>query len=83
MIRNMLNATTSPNQTYRDKLMSVGGGMLLLRKGLLTPGLIGVASLAVGAYAIYRVSKAYSDRHTNGDTVTDMPDSKNHPAANE
>lgn len=78
-----MNSVSRPNQTYRDKLLSVGGGMLLLRRGLLAPGLVGVASLAVGAYALYRVGKAYNLRHASDDQVTDMPESKNHPAANE
>jgi len=34
--------------------MSLGGGMMLLRKGTARPGLIGAVSPAVGAYTLYR-----------------------------
>lgn len=59
MLKDLMNLSKNQNLTTRDQLMSFGGGLLLLRKGITRPGIIGVVSLTLGAVAIYRGAKAY------------------------
>lgn len=59
MLKDLMNVTKKQTLNTREQLMSVGGGLLLLRKGITRPGIIGVVSLAVGAVVIYRGAKAY------------------------
>ncbi|WP_339649431.1 hypothetical protein [Halopseudomonas pelagia] len=59
MLKDLMNVSKNQNLTTRDQFMSLGGGLLLLRKGITRPGIIGVVSLALGAAAIYRGAKAY------------------------
>lgn len=59
MLKDLMNVSKNQNLTTRDQLVSFGGGLMLLRKGLTRPGVIGVVSLALGAAAIYRGAKAY------------------------
>ncbi|MBB4820777.1 hypothetical protein HNP29_004172 [Pseudomonas alcaligenes] len=37
-----------------ERLVAIGGGILLIRKGVATRGLLGLADIIVGAAAIYR-----------------------------
>lgn len=69
MLKDLLNISKNQNLTTRDQFMSFGGGLLLLRKGISRPGVIGAVSLVLGAAAIYRGAKAYrahkNAQHTN------------------
>lgn len=64
MLKDLTNLT-KPVQSKAEQLMSMGGGMVLLRKGVSRPGIIGAVSLAVGAYTLYRGIKAYRASHNN------------------
>ncbi|WP_339846554.1 hypothetical protein [uncultured Halopseudomonas sp.] len=73
----MLNELTKlkkPIQSKTEQLMSMGGGMVLLRKGVTRPGIIGAVSLAIGAYTLYRGVKAYrasqNPGHGDGNMAT-------------
>ncbi|MFO7705786.1 MAG: hypothetical protein R6V43_11750 [Halopseudomonas sp.] len=59
MLKDLMNVSKKHTLNTREQLMSVGGGLMLLRKGITRPGIIGVVSLAVGAVVIYRGAKAY------------------------
>ncbi|BCG24517.1 hypothetical protein TUM18999_27080 [Pseudomonas tohonis] len=37
-----------------QRLVAIGGGLLLIRKGVATRGLLGLADILVGAAALYR-----------------------------
>lgn len=37
-----------------QRLVAIGGGLLLIRKGVATHGLLGLADILVGAAALYR-----------------------------
>ncbi|WP_373187603.1 hypothetical protein [Halopseudomonas sp.] len=65
MLKDLTNFTKKPSQNKLEQLMSMGGGVVLLRKGLTRPGIIGAVSLAVGAYALYCGYKAYRDHQDN------------------
>lgn len=65
MMKNLTNLTRKPRHNKVEQLMSMGGGMLLLRKGVTRPGVIGVVSLAVGAFALYYGIKAYRASHNS------------------
>ena len=49
MLKDLTNFTKKPVQNKAEQLMSMGGGMLMLRKGVTRPGIIGAVSLAIGA----------------------------------
>jgi hypothetical protein len=65
MLKDLTNFTKKPVQNKAEQLMSMGGGMLMLRKGVTRPGIIGAVSLAIGAYTLYRGIKAYRASHTD------------------
>jgi uncharacterized membrane protein len=60
MLKDLMNVSKNHNLTSREQLLSLGGGLLMLRKGITRPGVIGAVSLVLGAAAIYRGAKAYS-----------------------
>lgn len=74
MIKDLTNLTKKPSHSKAEQLMSMGGGMMLLRKGVTKPGIIGVVSLAIGAFTLYRGIKAYranhNDAHGNASMAT-------------
>lgn len=72
MLKDLMNVSKNQNLTTRDQLLSFGGGLLMLRKGITRPGIIGVVSLALGAVAIYRGAKAYQ-AHKNAQRVNEPP----------
>lgn len=72
MLKDLMNISKNQNLTPRDQLMSLGGGLLLLRKGISRPGIIGIVSLALGAAAIYRGTKAYR-AHKNAQRMNQPP----------
>ncbi|MBL4833923.1 MAG: hypothetical protein JKY26_08110 [Pseudomonas sp.] len=72
MLKDLTNFTKKPVQTKAEQLMSMGGGMLMLRKGVTRPGIIGALSLAVGAYTLYRGIKAYRASHTHEHATNNM-----------
>ncbi len=59
MIKNLTNLTEKLRQNKGQHLMSLSGGAMLLRKGMRRPGIIGVVSLALGAFTLYLGIKAY------------------------
>lgn len=59
MLKDLMNVSKKQTLNTREQLMSFGGGLMLLRKGITRPGIIGAVSLAVGAVVIYRGAKAY------------------------
>lgn len=86
MLKDLKNLK-KPIQSKTEQLMSMGGGAMLLRKGITRPGIIGAVSLAIGAYTLYRGIKAYRASHaidhagssmaTPAGTLTDQTKSSN------
>lgn len=72
MLKDLTNLTRKPVQSKTEQLMSMGGGMMLLRKGVTRPGIIGAVSLAVGAYTLYRGIKAYRASHNTDHSSGNM-----------
>ena len=72
MLKDLMNVSKNHNLTTRDQLMSFGGGLMLLRKGISRPGVIGAISLVLGAAAIYRGAKAYR-AHKNAQRFNEPP----------
>jgi hypothetical protein len=72
MLKNLTTLIKKPSQNKVEQLMSLSGAMVLLRKGVTRPGLIGAVSLAVGAYTLYRGIKAYKASHDANQTSIDM-----------
>lgn len=72
MLKKLKNVPKNHNLNPREQLVSLGGGLLLLRKGITRPGIIGVVSLALGAAAIYRGAKAYQ-AHKKAQQLNEPP----------
>ena len=73
MLKNLIPLSKKPTHHAVEQLMSLSGGMMLLRKGITRPGIIGAVSLAVGAYTLYRGVKAYRASHDTGIDRTMRP----------
>src|SRR5690554_7986028 len=63
-IRDLVKPPTH-NVTSTEKWLSIGGGLLLIGKGLRRPGPLGWAHLAVGAATVFRGVAAYSPASQN------------------
>ncbi|MBQ0742940.1 MAG: hypothetical protein KBT85_06535 [Pseudomonas sp.] len=72
MLKDLMNVSKNHNLTSREQLLSLGGGLLMLRKGITRPGVIGAVSLVLGAAAIYRGAKAYR-AHKNAQRFNEPP----------
>lgn len=57
-IRDLVKQPTH-NVTSTEKWLSIGGGLLLIGKGLRRPGPLGRAHLAVGAVTVFRGVRGY------------------------
>lgn len=58
-LRNKMSKPISHNVTGGEKWLSIGGGLLLIGKGLRRPGVFGLFNMVLGASAIYRGMRGY------------------------
>lgn len=58
-IRDLTRKPPVQNVTATEKWLSIGGGLMLIGKGLRRPGPLGWMHLAVGAATVYRGLRGY------------------------
>lgn len=58
-IRDLVGKPPTHNVTATEKWISIGGGLMLIGKGLRRPGPLGWAHLAIGAATVYRGMRGY------------------------
>lgn len=58
-IRALVSKPPTHNVTRTEKWVSIGGGLMLIGKGLRRPGPLGWVHLAMGAATIYRGVRGY------------------------
>lgn len=58
-IRDLTRKPPIHNVTATEKWLSIGGGMMLIGKGLRRPGPLGWLHLALGAATVYRGVRGY------------------------
>lgn len=60
LLRDLTRRPEAKNVSSTEKWVSIGGGLLLIGKGLARPGPMRLINLALGAAAIYRGARGYS-----------------------
>ncbi|GGI92208.1 YgaP family membrane protein [Halopseudomonas pertucinogena] len=58
-IRDLTRKPPTHNVTATEKWLSIGGGLMLIGKGLRRPGPLGWVHMAVGAATVYRGMRGY------------------------
>lgn len=60
ILRELTHKPDTANVTAMEKWLSIGGGLLLIGKGLARPGPMRLVNLALGAAAVFRGARGYS-----------------------
>ena len=60
ILRELTSKPSAKNVSSTEKWVSIGGGLLLIGKGLARPGPMRLINLALGAAAVYRGARGYS-----------------------
>lgn len=60
LLRELTHKPATTNVTAMEKWLSIGGGLLLIGKGLTRPGPMRLINLTLGAAAVYRGARGYS-----------------------
>ena len=60
ILRELTRKPAAKNVSSPEKWVSIGGGVLLIGKGLARPGPMRLINLALGAAALYRGARGYS-----------------------
>ncbi|SFL69479.1 hypothetical protein FA869_11500 [Halopseudomonas bauzanensis] len=60
ILRDLTRPPATKNVSSTEKWISIGGGLLLIGKGLARPGPMRLVKLALGAAAVYRGARGYS-----------------------
>jgi len=58
-LRELVGKPPTHNVTPTEKWISIGGGLMLIGKGLRRPGPLGWVHLAIGAATVYRGLRGY------------------------
>lgn len=58
-IRDLTRKPTTQNVSTTEKWVSIGGGLMLIGKGLRRPGPLGWVHLAIGAATVFRGLRGY------------------------
>lgn len=58
-IKDLVGKPPTHNVTSTEKWISIGGGLMLMGKGLRRPGPLGWVHLAIGAATVYRGMRGY------------------------
>ena len=78
ILRDLTRQPAAKNVRSTEKWISIGGGLLLIGKGLARPGPMRLINLALGAAAVYRGARGYSPtkqrlRRVRAQRVTPAP----------